>query len=260
MQIIVTKDAEETREAVADAITDQIAENPGSVLALSAAPEALAVYDVLADRYESEVLDFSRLAVFNLGEYCGVQATDPDSVYTAMRRHLYDHVNMNPEHAYVPEGMNDDADAVCDGYEARIHLEGGIDLIALPLGSAGELGLNVGGSEFSKETQLVDDPRSAYTMGVGTIMEANQVVVFANGSDMAEIVRDAFFGPVTPTVPASILQFHPDATAIVDEAAFECCFELVEGDDHDCDCGCDDDECCHGEHHHNGECCGKHHH
>lgn len=158
-----------------------------------------------------------------------------------MKKHLFDHVDIDQARTHVPEGSNPDAEAVCAAYEQAIEEAGGIDLQLLGLGPNGHIGFNEPEDTFPKATHCVDltestiqansrlfdrvedVPRQAYTMGIGTIMAARSVLVVVEGSHKAEIVKKAFFGPVTPEVPASILQFHPDATVIVDPAAGALC-------------------------------------
>ncbi|HIT51534.1 MAG TPA: glucosamine-6-phosphate deaminase, partial [Candidatus Aveggerthella excrementigallinarum] len=158
-----------------------------------------------------------------------------------MNKHLFDRVNIDKDRTHVPDGSNPDADAACAAYEEAIQQAGGVDLQLLGLGHNGHIGFNEPADVFPKMTNCVDltestitansrlfdsiddVPRQAYTMGIGTIMRARKVLVVANGEGKARIVRDAFFGDVTPRVPASILQFHPDVTVIVDAEAGALC-------------------------------------
>ena len=256
MEIIVAKDYQDMSEAAADIIAELVAEKPGCVLGLATGSTPEGLYAELVKRYNEEGLDFSRIATFNLDEYRGLPATHEQSYRYFMQKHLFDHVNVRPENTHVPNGANPDAEAACDAYEAEIALSGGVDLQLLGLGHNGHIGFNEPADEFTKETNCVDltestinansrlfnsadeVPRQAYTMGIGTIMAAKQILLVVSGEDKAQIVRDAFFGPVTPQCPASILQFHPNAIAVVDEAAFSACEEIAE---ETCGCGCDHD-------------------
>ena len=154
-----------------------------------------------------------------------------------MQQNLFDHVNVDVARTHVPDGSNPDADAACAAYEEAIAQAGGVDLQLLGLGHNGHIGFNEPCDCFPVDTHVVEltestiqansrlfdsideVPREAYTMGIGTIMRAAKVLVVANGEGKAQIVRDAFFGPVTPQVPASVLQLHPDVTVIVDKEA-----------------------------------------
>ena len=155
-----------------------------------------------------------------------------------MNHNLFDHINIDKANTHVPNGMESDAEKECANYEELIKSLGGIDLQLLGLGHNGHIGFNEPAEEFDKETHCVDlqestieankrffasvddVPRQAYTMGIGTIMSAKKIVVVVSGEDKADIVKRAFSGPVTPSVPASILQMHPDVTVICDAAAY----------------------------------------
>lgn len=265
MEIIVAKDYQDMSEAAADIIAELVAEKPGCVLGLATGSTPEGLYAELVKRYEEEGLDFSRVATFNLDEYRGLPADHEQSYRYFMQKHLFNHVNVRPENTHVPNGANPDAEAACEAYEASIALAGGVDLQLLGLGHNGHIGFNEPADEFTKETNCVDltestiqansrlfnsideVPRQAYTMGIGTIMAAKQILLVVSGEDKAQIVRDVFFGPVTPQVPASILQFHPNAIAVVDEAAFSACEEIAEEA-----CGCGHD------HEHGEEGCSCH--
>ena len=154
-----------------------------------------------------------------------------------MRYNLFRHINIRPDHTFVPDGMEPDGALACQAHEDTIRKLGGIDLQLLGLGNNGHIGFNEPGPVFEKETHPVDlaestiranarfferieqVPTQAYTMGIGTIMRARQILLIVNGSGKADIVARAFWGPVTPQVPASILQMHPDVTLVADEEA-----------------------------------------
>ena len=154
-----------------------------------------------------------------------------------MQKNLFDHISIKPENTIVPDGLTTDVEAMCRAYEEQIEVWGGIDLQLLGLGHDGHIGFNEPDDHFpatTHETHLVemtreankrffasidDVPTAAYTMGIGTVMSARKVLMVVTGRDKAEILKKSFFGPVTPEVPASILQFHPDVTVICDEAA-----------------------------------------
>lgn len=245
MQIFVTKDYQEMSEAAADMIVDLVEEKPGCVLGLATGSTPEGLYAEIAKRHEAEDIDFSRVATFNLDEYRGLPADHEQSYHYFMQKHLFSKINVRPENTHVPNGANPDAQAACDAYEASILLAGGVDLQLLGLGHNGHIGFNEPCDEFPVRTHVVEltestinansrlfesidqVPREAYTMGIGTIMAARSVLVVVEGSHKAEIVKKAFFGPVTPQVPASILQFHPNATVIVDPAAGELCRDLA---------------------------------
>ena len=272
MQIYVTKDYQEMSETAADILAGVVEEKPGCVLGLATGSTPEGLYAELVRRHQEEGLDFSRVATFNLDEYRGLPADHEQSYRYFMQKHLFDHVNVRPENTHVPNGANPDAEAACDAYEASILLAGGVDIQLLGLGHNGHIGFNEPADEFTKETNCVDltestinansrlfnskdeVPRQAYTMGIGTIMAAKQILLIVSGKDKAQIVHDVCYGPVTPHVPASILQFHPNAIAVIDEDAWSVCAELFEGEE--CGCGCGGH---HHDHDHDHECqCGCH--
>ena len=187
--------------------------------------------------YEQGDLDFSGISTVNLDEYKGLDRENDQSYYYFMHEHLFDRVNINAERTNVPTGMEPDSDKECAGYEELIASLGGVDLQLLGLGHNGHIGFNEPAEVFDKITHCVnltestieankrffasadDVPRQAYTMGIGTIMRAKKVLLVVSGEDKADIVAKAFFGDVTPAVPASILQMHPDVTIVADAAA-----------------------------------------
>ena len=271
MRLIRAKDYADVSRKAANIIAAQIQLKPNCVLGLATGSSPVGTYKELIAKYQSGDLDFSQVHTVNLDEYVGLTKDHDQSYAYFMRTNLFDHVNIDQANCNIPNGMNPDAEAECARYDAVIDGFGGADLQLLGLGPNGHIGFNEPAPEFPKETHCVDltestinansrlfdsvdeVPRQAYTMGIGTIMAAKQVLVVVSGEDKAQIVRDAFFGPVTPEVPASILQFHPNAVAIVDEAAFSLCGDLA-----DEGCGCGDPDCdCDHDHEH-GEGCGCH--
>ena len=233
MRIIVTKDYEDMSKKAAAIIAAQVAEKPDCVLGLATGSTPIGTYKNLVEWYENGSLDFSQVRTVNLDEYRGLPRDNDQSYYYFMHDNLFNHVNIDEANTNVPDGTNPDADAECARYEALIASYGGQDLQLLGLGHNGHIGFNEPAQEFDKTTHCVDlqestieankrffasaddVPKQAYTMGIGTIMKAKKILVVANG----DIVAKAFFGPVTPEVPASILQFHPNVTIVVDEAA-----------------------------------------
>ena len=154
-----------------------------------------------------------------------------------MHEHFFDRVNIDPANTNVPDGTEEDPEKECARYEKLIESMGGVDIQLLGIGHNGHIGFNEPDSTFAKTTHCVDlaestieankrffasvddVPRQAYTMGIGTIMKAKKILLIVNGESKADAVAKAFFGPVTPEVPASILQFHSDVVVIGDSAA-----------------------------------------
>lgn len=237
MRIIVAKDYKDMSRKAANIISAQIITKPDCVLGLATGSSPIGTYDQLVEWYEKGDLDFSKVSSVNLDEYRGLDHDHDQSYYYFMHEHLFDRVNIDPANTNVPDGTEPDAEKECKRYEELIASYGGVDLQLLGLGHNGHIGFNEPAPAFDKVTHCVDltestieankrffasaddVPRQAYTMGIGTIMKAKKILVVVSGADKADIVAKAFFGDVTPDVPASILQFHPDVTVVVDEAA-----------------------------------------
>lgn len=237
MLLFVEETYEDMSRRAADIIAAQLIVDPSSVLGLATGSTPIGLYSNLVADFEADRISFEGASTFNLDEYRGLAADHEQSYRSFMQQHLFDHVDVCPEAAHVPDGSNPDAEDACAAYEEAIAEAGGIDLQLLGLGHNGHIGFNEPGEDFPVRTHLVqlaqstieansrlfdsadDVPREAYTMGIGTIMRARAILVVASGVDKAQIVRDAFFGPVTPQAPASILQLHSNVTVVVDAEA-----------------------------------------
>lgn len=237
MKIYKAKDYKEMSRKAANIISAQVIMKPNCVLGLATGSTPIGTYDQLVEWYNKGDLDFSEVTTVNLDEYKGLPRTNDQSYYYFMHQHLFDRVNIDPERTNVPNGMEPDAEKECGRYEELIRSLGGVDLQLLGLGHNGHIGFNEPGEAFEKETHCVDltestieankrffasaddVPKQAYTMGIKTIMQAKKILIVVNGENKADIVERAFFGPVTPEVPASILQLHNDVTLVGDEAA-----------------------------------------
>ena len=238
VKIIRTKDYADMSRKAANIISAQVIMKPDCVLGLATGGTPVGTYEKLVERYNEGDLDFSEVTSVNLDEYRGLPKEHPESYWSFMHRNLFDHVNIDPAHIHLPDGTNPDADDACAQYNQIIHSVGGIDLQLLGIGHDGHIGFNEPGEAFELETHCVDltsatieankrffdgnedlVPKQAYTMGIRTIMQARKVLMVVNGAGKAEIVKKAFFGPVTPEVPASILQLHPDFILVGDEEA-----------------------------------------
>lgn len=237
MKIYKAKDYKDMSRKAANIISAQVIMKPNCVLGLATGSTPIGTYDQLVEWYNKGDLDFSEVTTVNLDEYKGLPRTNDQSYYYFMHQHLFDRVNIDPERTNVPDGMEPDAEKECGRYEELIRSLGGVDLQLLGLGHNGHIGFNEPGEAFEKETHCVDltestieankrffasaddVPKQAYTMGIKTIMQAKKILIVVNGENKADIVERAFFGPVTPEVPASILQLHNDVTLVGDEAA-----------------------------------------
>lgn len=237
MKIYKAKDYKDMSRKAANIISAQVIMKPNCVLGLATGSTPIGTYAQLVEWYNKGDLDFSEVTTVNLDEYKGLPRTNDQSYYYFMHQHLFDRVNIDPERTNVPNGMEPDAEKECGRYEELIRSLGGVDLQLLGLGHNGHIGFNEPGEAFEKETHCVDltestieankrffasaddVPKQAYTMGIKTIMQAKKILIVVNGENKADIVERAFFGPVTPEVPASILQLHNGVTLVGDEAA-----------------------------------------
>lgn len=223
--------------AAADIFETVIRQKPDCVLGLATGSSPLPLYRELVARAQAGKIDFSRVRSVNLDEYKGLAADHPQSYRRFMQENLFDHISIRPENTAVPDGLAADVEAMCGAYEARIEAWGGVDVQLLGIGHDGHIGFNEPCDHFpvtTHEVELTDMtrqankrffdtldavPTAAFTMGIGTVMAAKKIVLIATGADKADILYRAFFGAVTPRIPASILQFHPDVTLICDTAA-----------------------------------------
>ena len=237
MRIIRAKDYKDMSRKAANIISAQVILKPDSVLGLATGSSPIGTYEQLVKWYEKGDLDFSEVRTVNLDEYKGLSRENDQSYYYFMHHNLFDHVNLQAENSHLPNGMEPDSDKECRRYSELIRSMGGVDLQLLGIGHNGHIGFNEPGDAFDNDVHCVDltqstieankrffasaddVPKQAYTMGIKTIMQAKKILIVASGEDKADIVRDAFFGPITPKVPASVLQLHNDVTLVADEAA-----------------------------------------
>lgn len=228
---------EEMSREAATLIADRIHRKPNLVLGLATGSTPLGLYKELIRMHKEEGLSFAKVTTFNLDEYIGLPRTHNQSYYYFMWENLFKHIDIDRRYIYVPNGMATDIEGHCDWYENEIKRLGGIDLQVLGIGANGHIAFNEPGSSLGSRTriktlteQTVKDnarffktiaevPKTAITMGIGTIMEAREVVLLANSTSKARAIKEAVEGPVTGMVPASIIQMHRKAYVIVDKAA-----------------------------------------
>lgn len=238
IRFILTKDYEDMSRKAANIIGAQVVAKPDCVLGLATGSTPIGTYARLVEGYEAGDLDFSKVTSVNLDEYRGLTHENDQSYYYFMNYHLFSKVNIDKNNTYVPDGTIADADEACAKYDAIVSGTGGVDLQLLGMGHNGHIGFNEPSDVFVKGTNCVDlaqstieanarffaskeeVPTQAYTMGIKTIMDAKRVLVVVSGADKASIVEKAFFGAITPQVPASILQLHQEVIVVGDEAAF----------------------------------------
>lgn len=237
MNIYKVKDYAELSSKAASIIASQLILKPDCVLGLATGSSPVGTYKKLIEWYQKGLVDFSKVTSVNLDEYKGLSADNDQSYRYFMNTNLFDHVNIDKEKTYVPNGLEPDSQKACDQYNAIIARAGGIDLQLLGLGHNGHIGFNEPADHFPAVTHCVDltastieankrffaseadVPRQAYTMGIQNIMSARRILVIVSGADKAEILKKVVNGPITPQVPASVLQLHGDVTIVADEAA-----------------------------------------
>ena len=239
MRIYAAKDYKDMSRKAANLISAQVILKPDAVLGLATGSTPVGAYEQLREWYEQGDLDFSAIHSVNLDEYKGLSGEHDQSYRYFMNHNLFDHVNIAKENTNVPNGLAEDAEAECARYDGVIRELGGIDLQLLGIGGNGHIGFNEPCDVFEKRTHVVtlteetrrsnarffssidEVPTHALTMGIGGIMSAKKVLLLASGEAKAQALYDSCFGPVTPGVPASILQLHSDAVIIADEAALK---------------------------------------
>jgi len=237
MRVIIEKDKEAMGRKGAQFVANVVRNKPDAVLGLATGSTPLPLYQELIRMHKEEDLDFSRVTTFNLDEYYGLGPSHDQSYRYFMQENLFKGLNLPPSHINVPTGTAPDVQAACARYEEMIEEVGGIDVQVLGIGGDGHIAFNEPGSSLASRTRLVtldeqtirdnsrffdkpeDVPRFAITMGVGTVLEARQCLMLANGAKKAQVLAQAVEGPITSQITASALQLHPNAIVIVDEEA-----------------------------------------
>lgn len=237
MKIIRTRDYQDMSRKSANIISAQVILKPDSVLGLATGSSPIGTYEKLVDWCHKGDIDFSNVKTVNLDEYIGLTRDNPCSYYYFMKENLFDHINIDLNNTNIPNGMEKDVEKECKRYDKLIASLGQIDLQLLGLGNNGHIGFNEPCEIYKKSTFCVeltkstidanarffdsydDIPRHAYTMGIGSIMSAKKILLVVHGEAKASILRDVIEGPITPKVPASVLQLHNDVTVVADEGA-----------------------------------------
>lgn len=248
MLVVVHEDYDAMSRKGAEIIASRIRQKPNLILGLATGSTPLGLYNELVRMHKSDGLDFSKVVTFNLDEYIGVPPEHDQSYHYFMWHSLFKHINVNPSHVHVPQGMYGDLkissfetdpkiEQFCTWYEDEIKEYGGIDVQVLGIGGNGHIAFNEPGSSLGSRTRIktltektVKDnarffksenevPRYAITMGVGTIMEARELLLLANGEEKADAVKAAVEGPITAMCPASALQLHRKAIILADMKA-----------------------------------------
>ncbi len=235
MKFITVKTYEELSNKAADIIAAQVIMKPDCVLGLATGSSPVGTYKRLAEDNKAGKIDFSKVTTANLDEYVGLDVSNDQSYRYFMNDNLFNHINIDMANTHVPNGCAADLKAEGEAYDEMIKGFGGIDLQLLGIGVDGHIGFNEPDAFFTAATHEVvldestikanarffasedEVPKTAITMGMMSIMQAKKILMVANGANKKDILEKAFFGPIDPQVPASILQLHPDVTVIFSE-------------------------------------------
>jgi glucosamine-6-phosphate deaminase len=237
MLVIIKENYEQMSLEAAKQVASLIRKKPDCIVGFATGSTPLGLYKELIRMHKTEGLDFSKVTSFNLDEYVGLPPSHDQSYHYFMWENLFKHININSSNVHIPMGMAEDVDAFCDWYENKIIEHGGIDLQILGIGANGHIAFNEPGSSLGSRTRIktltektikdnarffksLDEvPRFAITMGVGTIMEARNLLLLANGKGKAEAIKETVEGSIMAKYPATIVQLHRYATVVIDKDA-----------------------------------------
>jgi glucosamine-6-phosphate deaminase len=235
LSIVVVNNYDEISYKAAQIVSAQVTVKPNSVLGLPTGSTPIGMYQYLVKMSVDHLVDFSEVVTFNLDEYLGINQDNPQSYAYFMKSHFFSHIDIPIQNQYIPDGMTINVDATCEAYDAAIFSHHKIDLQVLGIGINGHIGFNEPDIKFEAGTHLVkldqatirsnsrffqhmeDVPREAISIGIKNIMQSRKVILLASGKNKAEIIQSMLFGPITPVLPASILQVHPDVMLILDQ-------------------------------------------
>lgn len=235
MKFITVDTYEKLSRQAANIISAQVILKPDSVLGLATGSSPLGTYKQLIEWYEKGDIDFSKVTSVNLDEYVGLDGSNDQSYRYFMNKNFFEHINIDINNTFVPNGCAVDLAGEGKHYDEHIAELGGIDLQLLGIGLDGHIGFNEPDKYFVKSTHVVDlrestikansrffasedeVPKKAITMGMVSIMQAKKILLIASGKQKRDILEKAFYGPITPEIPVSILQLHPDITIIYSE-------------------------------------------
>lgn len=241
LQVVAARNYEDMSRKAANIISAQIVLKEDSILGLATGSTPLGIYRILGERCGKGDLDFSKVRSVNLDEYQGLDPQNSQSYRYFMNKNFFDHININQNETYLPDGTNLNPQEECARYHRKIESMGRIDLQLLGIGNNGHIGFNEPSEFFLENTHCVeltkstieanarffkdkkDVPRYAYTMGIGEIMSARRILLVASGKTKAPIIKKMLQESVTPYIPASILKFHDNAILIADEDALSLC-------------------------------------
>ncbi|MCL5408515.1 MAG: glucosamine-6-phosphate deaminase [Candidatus Omnitrophica bacterium] len=237
MRVIIKDNYEEMSKAAAQLVKNRILNKNNLILGLATGSSPIGLYKELIKMCEKKEISFKKMKTFNLDEYYELNPDHPQSYRYFMNINLFDYIDINKKETYVPDGLAKDVDKFCSDYEKKIKSEDGIDLQVIGIGGDGHIGFNEPGTSLASRTHLVildeqtikdnarffnsidEVPKSAITMGVGTVLDTKEILLVANGIKKAKIVAQALEGPITSMVTCSAIQLHPKVTVFLDKEA-----------------------------------------
>lgn len=237
MRIVVVANYEMMSAKAAQIIVSQIILKPEAIIGLATGSTPEGMYKDLV-KFENEgLVDMQSVVTFNLDGYYGIDVKDKQSYHYYMHKHLFDHVKIPSKQIHMPPGQSKDIKMACRTYDELIKKAGGIDVQILGIGQNGHIGFNEPDIKFEAKTHLValdastikanarffenEDlvPKQAISMGIKNIMQSKKIVLMASGASKADAIYEMVNGPITPNLPASVLQLHPDVVVIIDKDA-----------------------------------------
>ncbi len=237
MKLVILEDFEALSRKAALMVAGRIVVQPRAVIGLATGDSVIGMYSELARLQDDYGLDLSQVTGFNLDEICGLGPSDPRSYGHHLQENLFDKVNLAAARIHMLDGMAPDPHAECIRFEDTIREVGGIDLQILGVGRTGHIAFERPGRSFQVRTGVLDlgddamelsspihredsfTPQRALSVGIGTIMNAGEVLLLASGAGKAEVVAASVLSPLDPSIPVSILKLHPRFTLVLDRAA-----------------------------------------
>lgn len=240
MKVFIEKDYKTISEMAARIIRDEMGRKPNLTLGLATGSTPTGIYEELIRLHKEEGLDFSNVTTFNLDEYVGLSSDHPNSYTYHMRNVLFNHININLENTFIPNGNSENLEDACISYDENIRNKGGVDLQILGIGENGHIAFNEPSDKLNISTSIVEldestikansrffdsieeIPKTAITMGIGSIMAAKKIILLAHGKKKAPIVKKLLEAKhISTDIPASLLWLHPDVTFILTEETYE---------------------------------------
>ena len=237
MKVVICKNYEEISKKASAIVAGVITLKEDAVLGLATGSSPLGLYQELIKKCENREISFRNVVTYNLDEYYPIKPDNPQSYRYFMNENLFDHIDIDKAHTFVPDGSAEDIDEACENYERMLEMIGGADVQVLGIGRNGHIAFNEPEAYFTAKTHQAnlkestiqanarffenedEVPRKAITMGIGSIMRAKRIILIANGKNKAQAIHDTVCGPITPQCPASVLQLHQNVTTFADEEA-----------------------------------------